>query len=82
MYQKVPPAPPLFPGDRRVNQRKAYQVHCAWDGRFEQRSPIRVDRRRRHGWKRILFCPPRRMMRLALQALRNGGQDLLGIPAA
>lgn len=67
MYQKVPKAPPLFPGDRRVNQTQAHHIRTVWSS-YDQRSQIRVDRRRR-------------MAKLTLQALRNGFRDLLGLTA-
>ena len=80
MYQRVPKAPPLFPGDRRVNQAQAHHVRTVWSS-YDQRSQIRVDRRRRHGWTRLLFCPPGRLAKLAWRSLRNGVEDLIGLTA-
>ena len=73
--QKVAPPPPLFEGDRRINQTQAMAVRDRWPA-HDKRSPIRVDRRLHRGRTRILFTPPRRMMQLAWKALRNGVQDL------
>ena len=76
--QRVAPPTPLFEGDRRINQTAAMGVRDRWP-HLDMRSPIRVDRRLHRGRTRILFTPPRRLARLALDAFWNGLKDVAGL---
>ena len=73
--QRVAPPPPLFEGDRRINQTAAMGIRDRWPA-HDKRSPIRVDRRLHRGRTRILFTPPKRLARLAWAALCNGVKDV------
>ena len=73
--QRVAPPPPLFEGDRRINQTAAMGVRDRWP-HLDMRSPIRVDRRLHRGRTRIFFAPPSRLARIAWVALCNGVKDL------